>query len=200
MLKLERRLREKGFSLVVGVDEAGRGPLAGPVVAAAVALKKVNFQNRIFDSKQLTSLQREKAFSEIINNSVFGISCVSGKVIDRINILKATSLAMRRAVKSLIKKIGPVNPAAVHIIVDGNMDPGFTFACTPVVKGDAKSQSIAAASILAKVTRDRIMLKLDEFYPGYGFKKHKGYPTREHYACIRRLGVSFAHRKSFNCA
>ncbi len=208
----ENKLKKKGFGLIIGVDEAGRGPLAGPVVSAAVFLKTKKFNTRVDDSKKLTPGQREKAFLEIIKNSVFGISIVSEKIIDRINILEATRLSMQQAVNSLIRKLDPSlkgvgrsipvglrsqNSKDIHVIVDGNMVLNLGLPCTAIVKGDAKSKSIAAASILAKVTRDRLMFKYDKVYPEYGFTRHKGYPTREHRNILKNIGPSLIHRKSF---
>ncbi|MCX5700744.1 MAG: ribonuclease HII [Candidatus Omnitrophica bacterium] len=198
LLFFERKLKKKGFDLIIGVDEAGRGPLAGPVVAAAVALKSSNFVNRIDDSKKLTPKLREKALLEINAKSISGISIVSHKVIDRINILEATKLAMRSAVLSLIKKIKDLESLRIHVIVDGNFIPDLGLPCTAIIKGDAKSMSIACASILAKVTRDRIMEDFDSIYPQYGFAKHKGYPTKAHREVLRRIGPSVIHRKSFH--
>ena len=199
LLYYERLLGKKGYDLIIGVDEAGRGPLAGPVVAAAVALKATDFENRIDDSKKLNFNSREKAFGEIINKSIFGISVVSEKVIDRINILQATRQAMRDAVNSLTSQIKNPGSFRIYVIVDGNMSLGLDWPCTDIIKGDTLSKSIAAASILAKVTRDRLMLKYDSVYPEYGFARHKGYPTEEHRAILKRIGACQIHRKSFCC-
>lgn len=200
ILYYERKLKERGFDLIIGVDEAGRGPLAGPVVAGAVALKSHYFVNRIDDSKKLTSYAREKAFSEIINKSIFGIGIVSEKIIDRVNILVATRMAMEEAVATLIEKLKSSGACRIHIIVDGNMRLKTAYPCTAIIKGDSKSKSIASASILAKVTRDHIMESYDKIYPQYGFIKHKGYPTEEHRALLKKLGPSLIHRRSFSCA
>ena len=156
------------------MDEAGRGPLAGPVVSAAVLLKTINFNNRIDDSKKLSPLERENAFPEIINNSVFGIGIVSEQIIDRINILEATRLSMQQAVNFLLEKLDAFGDKGVYAIVDGNMTLDLACPYSSIIQGDTKSKSIAAASILAKVTRDRIMLKYDKLYPEYGFLTHKG--------------------------
>jgi ribonuclease HII len=193
----ERKLKKRGYNLIIGVDEAGRGPLAGPVVAAAVALKSKSFKNRIDDSKKLTSIQREKAFSEIIQKSVFGIGVISEKIIDNFNILMATRRAMEVAVLGLINKLKKTSPKRIHIIVDGNVDLNLDFPLTKVIKGDSKSKTIACASILAKVMRDRIMSLYDKLYPEYGFLQHKGYPTKKHRLLIKRFGPSLIHRKSF---
>jgi ribonuclease HII len=192
----ERKFRKKGFTLIIGVDEAGRGPLAGPVVAAAVALKKQSFKNRIDDSKKLSPLQREKAFPEIIRKTEFGIGIVDEKIIDRINILQATILAMEKAVGELLAKVKGKRKR-VHILVDGDVKLKVGYPFTNIIKGDAKSRSVAAASIIAKVTRDRIMSLYDKLYPEYGFLQHKGYPTKTHRLALKRLGPSLIHRKSF---
>lgn len=198
MLYYERRLKKRGFDLIIGVDEAGRGPLAGPVVAAAVALNTYRFKNRIDDSKKLTSKSRESAFLEIIKKSVFGIGIVNEKIIDQVNILVATRLAMKEAIISLVKKLRPSKYSRIHIIVDGDMALNIDFPCTGIIKGDSKSKSIASASILAKVIRDHIMRLYDNIYPQYGFIKHKGYPTKAHRDILKRLGPSLIHRKSFS--
>ena len=197
MLYYERKLKKQGYNFIIGVDEAGRGPLAGPVVAAAAALNTYSFKNRIDDSKKLTPEARERAFLEIIDKSVFGVGIVNEKIIDRINILQATRIAMQEAVSSLIDKLTSPKNKSIHIIVDGNitLDTGFPY--TKIIKGDAKSKSIACASILAKVTRDRIMRSYDKMYPGYGFIKHKGYPTKEHRDILKKFGPCLIHRKSF---
>lgn len=199
MFYYERKLRKQGFDLIIGVDEAGRGPLAGPVVAAAVALKATRFKNRIDDSKKLTASQREKAFLEILKKSSFGIGIINEKIIDRLNIHVATRLAMEEAVASLLDKVKSGKLKRMHIIVDGNMPLNPDLAHTPIIKGDTKSKSIAAASILAKVTRDRIMSIYDRVFPQYGFIRHKGYSTKAHRGMIKRFGPSPIQRKSFCC-
>lgn len=199
MLYYERRLKEKGYNLIIGVDEAGRWPLAGPVVAAAVTLLTTRFKNRIDDSKKLTPLERENAFPEIIKNSIFGIGIVGEKTIDRLNILVATRIAMEQAISALVRKLKSNCPKGkIHIIVDGNMPLNVNFPLTTIIKGDAKSKSIASASILAKVTRDRIMAEYDLIYPKYGFIRHKGYPTAMHRQALKKFGPSKIHRASFN--
>jgi ribonuclease HII len=192
----EKKLKKKGFDLIIGVDEAGRGPLAGPVVAAAVTLKTYRFKNRIDDSKKLTPNAREKVFPEIINKSLFGIGIVDEKIIDHVNILNATCIAMEQAIASLINKLTSRNKN-IYVIVDGNVNLGIAFPYKKIIKGDSKSLSIASASILAKVTRDRIMELYDKMYPKYRFYKHKGYPTKEHRAILKRIGPCLIHRKSF---
>lgn len=198
MLYYERKLKAQGNNLIIGVDEAGRGPLAGPVVAAAVALNSTRFKNRIDDSKKLTALAREKAFYEIIKKSIYGVAVVDEVVIDRINILQASCMAMEQAIASVIKKIKS-KKKRIHVIVDGNLNLKISLPFTCIIKGDAKSLSIASASILAKVTRDRIMCLYDRLYPKYGFKQHKGYPTKKHRAILKKIGPSPIHRKSFCC-
>ncbi len=198
MLYYERKLKKQGYNLVIGVDEAGRGPLAGPVVAAAVVLKTASFKNRIDDSKKLTSLQREKAFSEIVQKSVFGIGVINEKIIDRLNILVATHRAMEAAILTLLDKLKDRPKKRIHIIVDGNnIELGIKLPFTQIIRGDSRSKTIACASILAKVIRDRIMSLYDKLYPEYGFLQHKGYPTREHRLLVKKFGPCAIHRKSF---
>lgn len=198
MLYYERKFKKKGFKVIIGIDEAGRGPLAGPVVAAAVYLKTNRFKNRIDDSKKLTPAQRESAFSEIVAKSIFGIGIVSEKIIDRINILQATYLAMESAVGQLIEKFNSLKLEETHILVDGKgVKLKLNFPVTSVTRGDSKSKSIAAASILAKVTRDRIMSAYDKVYPEYGFLEHKGYPTLDHRIALGKFGPSLIHRRTF---
>lgn len=199
MFYYERRLRKKGYNLVIGVDEAGRGPLAGPVVAAAVILKGERFKNRVDDSKKLSPLGREKAFAEIITNCIFGLGIVDERVIDRLNILRATRLAMEEAVRSLLNKLR-YRAKRIHIIVDGNIRLNFDYPYTSIIKGDGKSITIACASILAKVLRDRIMDSYDRVYPQYGFHRHKGYPTKQHRQALKEFGPSLIHRESFHYA
>jgi ribonuclease HII len=193
----ERKLKKKGYDLVIGVDEAGRGPLAGPVVAAAVALRASRFKNRIDDSKRLTASQREKAFQEIIKKSIFGIGIINEKIIDQVNILEATRLAMKQAVVALINKLEYRRHKRIHILIDGNIKIDLDLPSTSIIKGDSKSKSIASASILAKVTRDKIMSLYDKLYPEYGFLKHKGYGTRMHKTTLSRFGPSLIHRATF---
>lgn len=177
--------------LVAGVDEAGRGPLAGPVVAAAVILDDMQPIDGLADSKKLTARQRDKLYDEIRAKALCcSIAEASVEEIDEINILQATMLAMRRAVEGLRLK-----PSMV--LVDGNRLPVLKVPAEAIVKGDAKVAAISAASILAKVHRDRLCEQLDEAYPQYGFAGHKGYPTVDHVAAIKQHGVTPAHRRSF---
>jgi ribonuclease HII len=198
VLYFERKLKQQGNDFIIGVDEAGRGPLAGPVVAAAVVLKTIRFKNRIDDSKKLTPLSREKAFSEIIKKSIFGVAIVNENIIDRINILQASRMAMKQAISCVTKKIKS-QKRSIHVIVDGNMKLDIDLPFTSIIRGDSKSLSIASASILAKVIRDGIMRSYDSVYPEYNFKQHKGYPTKEHRKIIKKIGPSPIHRKSFCC-
>jgi len=187
----ENELKAQGYKLICGVDEAGRGPLAGPVCAAAVILPEGLENLGINDSKKLSEKKRDKLFDLIKEKAVaYSIATASEKEIDELNILNATFLAMRRAVEGL-----GVNPD--YVLVDGNRLPGTGIKEEAIVKGDAKSISIAAASILAKVTRDRMLLELDKEYPEYGFAQHKGYPTKLHYDMIKEHGVLPVHRLSF---
>ena len=191
MLSYERGLWDKGYKLVAGVDEAGRGPLAGPVVSAAVILKDCNFQNRIDDSKALSPLQREKAFAEIKEKALVSIGIVNEKIIDRINILEATRLSMKKALSFL-------RPQPDFVIIDGNFSlDKIDMPSESIVGGDAKSLSIACASIVAKVTRDRIMVIYHNLWPEYEFSRHKGYGTRRHMEILRKIGPSPIQRLSF---
>lgn len=187
----EERIYNEGFSSVCGCDEAGRGPLCGPVVAAAVILPLGLEIEGLNDSKKLTEKKREKLFDIIKEKAIaYAIAEASPEEIDEINILNASMLAMRRAVEAL-----PVR--ADFALIDGNCSRGFEIPTETVVSGDAKSCSIAAASILAKVTRDRGCKELDEQYPMYGIAKHKGYPTKDHMNAVREHGPSPIHRKTF---
>jgi len=197
VLQYEKKLQKQGFDFIIGVDEAGRGPLAGPVVAAAVILKSLDFNNRIDDSKKLTPLQRRAAFFEIKRKSIYAIASVDNLQIDRINILQATKQAMQKAVFSLLKQLTGRQRENVFIIIDGNMQFNFCLPYQSIVRGDSKSLSIAAASILAKVNRDKRMERYDRLYPQYGFATHKGYPTQMHREALRRIGPVAIHRKSF---
>lgn len=176
---------------VAGVDEVGRGPLAGPVYAAAVILDPARLPAGLDDSKKMTEARREKAFDAIMSSALaVGIGVASVAEIDRINILAATMLAMRRAVDGLAIK-------PVHALVDGNRVPALPCPADAIVKGDGKVLSIAAASIIAKVTRDRVMCDLDLAFPGYGWARNKGYGTADHMEALARLGPSVHHRSSF---
>lgn len=178
-------------NIIAGVDEAGRGPLAGPVVVAAVILHEDTFIEGIDDSKKLTEKKRKKAYDEIKEKALaYSIIEISEKDIDRLNILEATKLGVKKAVESL-----DIKPEIV--LTDALRDLDISFNYVPIIKGDAKSYSIAAASILAKVHRDERMKELAEKYPEYSFEKHKGYGTKMHYEALKKYGMSEIHRKTF---
>ena len=187
----EKQKIAEGYALVCGCDEAGRGPLCGRVVAAAVILPLDCVIEGLDDSKKLSEKKREALFDTICERALaFGIAEATPEEIDEINILNASMLAMQRA----IEKMGVEVDCA---LIDGNRARGFSVPAFPIVKGDAKSYSIAAASILAKVTRDRMCLEQDLLYPEYNIKKHKGYPTKEHMDAVRKYGPSPIHRRTF---
>jgi len=203
-LREEKKLWRKGYKRVAGLDEAGRGPLAGPVVAAVVMIKmsKSNLKSKILnlksnfkgikDSKKLTPKKREEFYKLIVKSPFWewGVGRVSEKVIDKINILEATKLAMKRAIKKLKRRPD-------FLILDGNFKINVDIPQKSIIKGDEKVFSCAAASILAKVYRDRIMEMYDKKYPRYGFSKHKGYPTKFHLKMLKKYGPCKIHRKSF---
>jgi len=187
----DKKYFSKNIKYLAGVDEAGRGPLAGPVVAAAVVFSKNTFIKGVNDSKQLIEKQREKLFEQIITKALtYSVSIVDHDVIDEVNILNATMLAMKQAVDGL-------NIRPDLVLVDGNRKFDSEIPVIPIVKGDAKSFSIAAASIIAKVTRDRLMKNLANQYPVYLWEQNKGYPTKQHREIIKTVGPSPLHRKSF---
>lgn len=191
LYEFEHGKRELGFKYICGVDEAGRGPLAGPVFAAAVILPEDYEIEGINDSKKLSEKKRDKLYDEIIEHALaYSVQSCDNKIIDEINILAATMLAMKRAVESL-----EIKPDIVY--VDGNRLPDLEVPAEYVIKGDATSASIAAASILAKVSRDRFMYEMDKKYPEYCFEQHKGYPTKLHYEKIREFGPCEIHRLTF---
>lgn len=187
----EDQLRTAGYKIICGTDEAGRGPLAGPVVAGACILPEGLIIEGLDDSKKLTEKKREKLYAEITEKALAWCVALSTPAeIDEINILQASLQAMRRAIDGL-----SIKPD--FVLVDGNVNKGFTIPAKAVVGGDAISQSIAAASVLAKVTRDRMCLELDVKYPQYGFAKHKGYPTKDHKLAVYEFGPCPEHRRSF---
>lgn len=189
--EFEHQAHSDGYKIVCGVDEAGRGPLAGPVYAAAVILPDGLENLGINDSKKISEKKREQIFDIITANAVaYGIGFATETEIDEINILNATFLAMKRAVENM-------GVAPDLVLVDGNRKPGTGYEELTIVKGDAKSISIAAASVLAKVSRDRYMRQLAEKYPEYEFEKHKGYGTKLHYEKIAQYGILPDHRRSF---
>lgn len=190
--EFEKAAVNSGFSCICGVDEAGRGPLAGPVCAAAVILPEGAVIEGLDDSKKLTEKKREKLY-DIIKETAVAYSVAYGTLeeIENVNILEATYLAMNRAIEGL-------NVKPDFALIDGNRVPrGIKIPCETIVKGDSKSMSVAAASVLAKVTRDRLMLEYDKKYPEYNFKKHKGYGTKEHTELIKQYGPCEIHRLSF---
>ena len=182
---------ELPYELICGVDEAGRGPLAGPVCAAAVILPKGLVIPGLNDSKKLSDKRRRELFPIIQQEAIsYGIAFASQEEIDEINILQATFLAMRRAIDQL-------EPKPQFALIDGNRESDFGVPCKTVIKGDSLSANIAAASVLAKVTRDNYMIEAAESYPGYGFEIHKGYGTKAHYEALERLGPCPIHRRTF---
>lgn len=187
----ETEAHENGYKVVCGVDEAGRGPLAGPVFAAAVILPEGYSHEILNDSKKLSEKKRDIVYDDIIRDAVsWSVGIATEKEIDDINILNATFLAMKRAVDGL-----SICPDLAYI--DGNREPKTGVKEITIIKGDAKCMSVAAASIIAKVSRDRFMLEIDEKYPQYQFSKHKGYGTKLHYEMLEKYGVSDVHRKTF---
>ena len=190
MFDYENKYLESGCKLIAGIDEAGRGPLAGPVCVASVIMPQDNIIEEINDSKKLSEKKREKLYDEIIKTAIcYHIELISPEVIDDINILNATKLGMKKCIENLeiIPEIAIID--AVKIDTEIPTDS--------VIKGDAKSYNVASASILAKVTRDRLMVELDEKYPEYNFKKHKGYGTKEHIEALKKYGKCPIHRNSF---
>lgn len=189
--ELENGIYEEGYKLLCGVDEAGRGPLAGPVCAAAVILPRGLVIDGLNDSKKLTEKKREALFDPICEAAIcFGVARAEVEEIEALNILNATFLAMSRAIEKL-------SPAPSLALIDGNRNTGIRFPSRTVVKGDGRCADIAAASVLAKVSRDRYMLEMAKQYPQYGFEAHKGYGTEAHYKALREFGPSPIHRLSF---
>jgi ribonuclease HII len=191
---------DRGYGVTLcGVDEAGRGPLAGPVFAACAVLRPGAEIPHLNDSKKLTEARREEIFRLLTQGGVawYGVGSATPEEIDKINILQATFLAMNRAYAALLTSGIPEEARPRLALVDGNRDPGLPLAVETVVKGDGKSAAVAAASVLAKVSRDHYMEELDREYPQYQFAKHKGYPTKLHYELLERYGISPVHRRSF---
>ena len=188
--KYERELREKGITLIAGVDEVGRGPLVGPVVAACCILPLEFKLDGLTDSKKLSEKKREYFFEEIKKQAIsYGIGIVSEKIIDEVNIYEATKIAMKEAINNM-------NVKPEHILIDA-MPLDLDIPTTSIIKGDLKSITISAASVLAKVTRDRMLVELDKKYPMYDFKNNKGYPTKKHLEAIEKYGVLDEHRRSY---
>ena len=189
--EIEKTLHQEGYAVICGVDEAGRGPLAGPVFAGAVILPAEIRLDGLNDSKKISQKKRELLFEQICSHALsYGIASASVEEIEQMNILNASLLAMNRAMHMLSI---PFDLA----LIDGNQNKGLEFTNKTIVSGDSRSASIAAASILAKVSRDRYMCELALKFPGYGFEKHKGYGTKAHYEALRQLGPCDAHRRSF---
>ncbi len=187
----ETEARARGATLIAGVDEVGRGPLAGPVTAAAVVLDPDNIPPGLNDSKKLTQRRREALYDAILASASVGVAHATVAEIDQHNILRASHIAMLRAVAAL-------DPAPDHLLIDGNMIPtGCTVSSVAIVKGDSRSLSIAAASIVAKVIRDRLMVDLAQQHPGYGWETNAGYPSKSHISALSNLGVTPHHRRSF---
>ena len=200
--KIEEELYLKGITSIAGIDEAGRGPLAGPVVVAPVIMPRESMIEGVNDSKKVSEKKREKLYDEIIDNSIaYGVGIISQDEIDRINILNATKEGLTMAIKEMEKNLQERNrgfekPEIILVDALTKIDTDH-IPYRSIIKGDAKSYSIAAASIIAKVTRDRIMRQWDEVYPVYGFAKHKGYGTANHIAAIKEYGLCPLHRRSF---
>lgn len=192
LYQFEKELYQKNIYYIGGVDEVGRGPLVGPVVAACCVLPKDFILEGLTDSKKLTEKKREKFYPYIIEHCIaYGIGIVSPEIIDEVNIYEATKLAMKQAIAEVQKQI-PLE----HVLIDA-MKLDLNIPSTSIIKGDAKSISIAAASVIAKITRDHMMLELDQKYPMYGYKNHKGYPTKKHIEAIHKYGLIDGYRKTY---
>ena len=190
-LKFERELKREGYKIIVGTDEAGRGPLIGPVVAGACYIPDGFKLEGLTDSKKLTEKKREEMYNYIINNTIYGVGIVSSEEIDEINIYEASRKAMLIAINKVRSKID------VDYVLSDAMPIELDIPVKPIIKGDLLSISIAAASVIAKVTRDHMMIELDSIHPEYGFKKHKGYPTRKHYDALNKYGLIDGYRKTY---
>lgn len=191
MLEYETELYKNGIELIAGVDEVGRGPLVGPVVTAAVILPKGYILEGLTDSKKLSEKKREKFYDILMNDAIaVSIGIKDNKIIDEVNIYEATKLAMYEAIDNL-----EIKPE--HILIDAMKLEKLSIPSTSIIKGDAKSESIAAASVIAKVTRDRMMYELDKKFPEYGFAKHKGYPTKAHIENVKKYGILDNYRFTF---
>jgi len=198
-LHYERRAQREGYAVLIGVDEAGRGPLAGPLVVGAACLKTFSFVSRIDDSKKLTPRLRERAFLELGDKSFFDAAVVNEGAIDTMRIQAATAFAVDAAVGRLLGRLAKagIGPQGVMVLLDGRLSTSLPYPSREIIGGDGKSLSIAAASIVAKVVRDRLMGIYDKIYPDYAFAAHKGYGTLEHRARIARRGLSPIHRATF---
>lgn len=191
LYEYENKLYNLGINNIGGVDEVGRGPLIGPVVAACVVLPKGFVLEGLTDSKKLSEKKRELFYDYIVKNSIYGIGIIDADIIDEVNIYGATKLAMLEAIKNVREQVN-----LEHVLIDA-MPLDLDIDTTSIIKGDAKSISIAAASVVAKVTRDRMMYELDDLYPNYGFKSHKGYPTKKHIEAINKYGLIPGYRKTY---
>lgn len=191
LYEYENKLYNLGINNIGGVDEVGRGPLIGPVVAACVVLPKGFVLEGLTDSKKLSEKKRELFYDYIVKNSIYGIGIIDADIIDEVNIYEATKLAMLEAIKNVREQV-----SLEHVLIDA-MPLDLDIDTTSIIKGDAKSISIAAASVVAKVTRDRMMYELDGLYPNYGFKSHKGYPTKKHIEAINKYGLIPGYRKTY---
>lgn len=191
LYEYENKLYNLGINNIGGVDEVGRGPLIGPVVAACVVLPKGFVLEGLTDSKKLSEKKRELFYDYIVKNSTYGIGIIDAVIIDEVNIYEATKLAMLKAIKKVREQVN-----LEHVLIDA-MPLDLDIDTTSIIKGDAKSISIAAASVVAKVTRDRMMYELDDLYPNYGFKSHKGYPTKKHIEAINKYGLIPGYRKTY---
>ena len=191
LYEYENKLYNFGINNIGGVDEVGRGPLIGPVVAACVVLPKGFVLEGLTDSKKLSEKKRELFYDYIVKNSIYGIGIIDADIIDEVNIYEATKLAMLEAIKNVREQVN-----LEHVLIDA-MPLDLDIDTTSIIKGDAKSISIAAASVVAKVTRDRMMYELDDLYPNYGFKSHKGYPTKKHIEAINKYGLIPGYRKTY---
>ena len=191
LYEYENKLYNLGINNIGGVDEVGRGPLIGPVVAACVVLPKGFVLEGLTDSKKLSEKKRELFYDYIVKNSIYGIGIIDADIIDEVNIYEATKLAMLEAIKNVREQVN-----LEHVLIDA-MPLDLDIDTTSIIKGDAKSISIAAASVVAKVTRDRMMYELYDLYPNYGFKSHKGYPTKKHIEAINKYGLIPGYRKTY---
>ena len=191
LLKYEKQLKKEGYKYIGGTDEAGRGPLYGPVVAACTCLPEGFELEGLTDSKKLTEKKREKFYEYLINNIPYGIGIVDAKTIDEINIYEASREAMKIAIKNLREKV------PLDIVLTDAMPIDLDIEVKPIIKGDAKSLTIAAASVIAKVTRDHMLYEVDKAHPEYGFKNHKGYPTKSHLEAINKYGLIDGYRLTY---
>lgn len=189
--KYEKELNKKGINIIAGVDEVGRGPLIGPVVACCCVLPKGFKLDGLTDSKKLSEKKRNEFYDYLIQNTIYGLGVIGPDIIDEVNIYEATKLAMYQAIENVRRQIN-----VEHILIDA-MPLDLDIPTTSIIKGDLKSITISAASVIAKVTRDNMMIELDKKYPMYGYKNHKGYPTKKHIEAIHKYGLIDGYRKSY---